>query len=259
MSLDHLGEDTTDPEHRGRGGQGVPVRARPARRRGADAGRPRSAVKLSAVGQALPGDGERIALEHAPTGLRGRRSGPAPRSRSTWRTTPRPTRRCGILAELRKDFPDTGAVLQSYLRRTEADCRDLATAGLAGSGCARAPTRSRPASRSRTGAEVDKSYVRCLTILMAGARLPDGRHPRPAADRDRPGPGGGQRPRDRTRTSSRCCTASGRTSSSGWPSSGTRCGSTCRTARTGTATSCAGWPSDRPTWRSSCARWRPRS
>ena len=34
-----------------------------------------------------------------------------------------------ILGELRRDFPATGAVLQSYLRRTEADCRDLATAG----------------------------------------------------------------------------------------------------------------------------------
>ena len=37
-----------------------------------------------------------------------------------------------ILAELRKDYPSTGAVLQAYLRRTEGDCRELATAGLAG-------------------------------------------------------------------------------------------------------------------------------
>ena len=34
-----------------------------------------------------------------------------------------------ILRELRQDFPTTGAVLQAYLRRTEADCRDLADAG----------------------------------------------------------------------------------------------------------------------------------
>ena len=31
-----------------------------------------------------------------------------------------------VLRELRGDFPWVGAVLQSYLRRTEADCRDLA-------------------------------------------------------------------------------------------------------------------------------------
>ena len=56
---------------------------------------------------------------------------PAPRSPSTWRTTPPPTRRCGILRDLRRDFPDTGAVVQAYLQRTEADCRDLAYAGFA--------------------------------------------------------------------------------------------------------------------------------
>src|SRR2546423_8524435 len=33
------------------------------------------------------------------------------------------------LARLRADFPSTGAVLQAYLRRTEADCRELATVG----------------------------------------------------------------------------------------------------------------------------------
>ena len=34
-----------------------------------------------------------------------------------------------MLQQLRKDYPETGAVLQSYLRRTETDCRDLATEG----------------------------------------------------------------------------------------------------------------------------------
>ena len=34
-----------------------------------------------------------------------------------------------ILAELRRDYPTTGAVLQAYLRRTEADCRELAGRG----------------------------------------------------------------------------------------------------------------------------------
>ena len=34
-----------------------------------------------------------------------------------------------ILRELRKDFPETGAVLQAALRRTESDCRALAHEG----------------------------------------------------------------------------------------------------------------------------------
>ncbi len=37
-----------------------------------------------------------------------------------------------ILAKLRVDYPTTGAVLQAYLRRTEADCRELADARLPG-------------------------------------------------------------------------------------------------------------------------------
>ena len=58
--------------------------------------------------------------------------------------------------------------------------------------------------------DVDKSYVRCLKVLMAGAGLPDGGHPRPAPDRDRLGPGDPPRPDARAPTSSRCSTASAR-------------------------------------------------
>ena len=57
-----------------------------------------------------------------------------------------------ILGRLRTDFPSTGAVLQAYLRRTEGDCRELATPAR-GCGCARAPTpspRRSPISPSST-------------------------------------------------------------------------------------------------------------
>src|SRR6185312_6965219 len=53
--------------------------------------------------------------------------------------------------------------------------------------------------------------------------------------------------------SSRCSTASARTSSSRPRARASGCASTCPSAPTGTATSCAGWPSVRPTWPSSCA------
>ncbi|GMA87795.1 hypothetical protein GCM10025868_30450 [Angustibacter aerolatus] len=64
-----------------------------------------------------------------------------------------------------------GAVLQAYLRRTEADCRDLATAGSRVRLCKGAY--DEPASVAFTDrAEVDKSYVRCAKALMAGDGYP---------------------------------------------------------------------------------------
>jgi proline dehydrogenase len=76
-----------------------------------------------------------------------------------------------ILAELRKDFPATGAVLQAYLRRTEGDCRELATSGSRVRLCKGAY--AEPESVAYQSAlDVDKSYVRCLNILMSGDGYP---------------------------------------------------------------------------------------
>jgi proline dehydrogenase len=71
----------------------------------------------------------------------------------------------------RADFPDTAAVLQSYLRRTEGDCRDLAVAGSRVRLCKGAY--NEPASVAfSTKDEVDRSYVRCLNVLLAGDGYP---------------------------------------------------------------------------------------
>jgi proline dehydrogenase len=76
-----------------------------------------------------------------------------------------------ILAGLRKDFPETGAVLQAYLRRTEGDCRELATPGSRVRLCKGAY--SEPESVAFQDAlDVDKSFVRCLNILMSGEGYP---------------------------------------------------------------------------------------
>jgi proline dehydrogenase len=76
-----------------------------------------------------------------------------------------------ILTDLRKDFPDTGAVLQAYLRRTEADCRELAAAGSRVRLCKGAyPEPESVAFQSAL--DVDKSFVRCLNILMSGEGYP---------------------------------------------------------------------------------------
>jgi len=85
-------------------------------------------VKLSAVGQALPGDGEKLALDNAFAICEAARdAGTTVTLDMEDHTTTDSTLQ--ILADLRKDFPDTGAVVQAYLHRTEADCRDLATPG----------------------------------------------------------------------------------------------------------------------------------
>ena len=76
-----------------------------------------------------------------------------------------------ILASSARDFPSTGAVLQAYLRRTEADCRDLAYAGSRVRLCKGAY--KEPESVAFQGRhEVNLSYVRCLKALMAGPGYP---------------------------------------------------------------------------------------
>ena len=126
-------------------------------------------VKLSAIGQALP-EGERIALEGARRICRAaRNAGTTVTLDMEDHTTTDSTLR--VLRELRKDFPETGAVLQAYLRRTEADCRALASEGSRVRLCKGAYDEpERVAFQGRL--EVDRSYVRCLRILMEGDGYP---------------------------------------------------------------------------------------
>jgi proline dehydrogenase len=75
------------------------------------------------------------------------------------------------LITLRKDFPATGAVVQAYLRRTEADCKELAVAGSRVRLCKGAY--AEPDSVAfHTRLEVDRSYVRCLNVLLGGEGYP---------------------------------------------------------------------------------------
>jgi proline dehydrogenase len=169
VSLDHLGEDTTEL------GQADAVTDAYIDLLGklSDAGLTKQAevsVKLSAVGQSLGADGERVALDNT------RMICTAAKTAGTTvtldmedHTTTDST--LGILAELRSDFPSTGAVIQAYLHRSEADCRDLAVAGSRVRLCKGAY--DEPASVAFTDdGDVDKAYVRCLKILMAGPGYP---------------------------------------------------------------------------------------
>ena len=169
VTVDHLGEDVTDPADA--------VATRAAYVALLDrldvlglAHAVEVSVKLSALGQALPGDGDRIALDHAAAiCAAATRAGTTVTLDMEDHTTVDST--LGILAVLRREYPWVGAVLQSALRRTEADAADLARAG----------SRVRlvkgayaePASVAYTAkAEVDEAYLRCLRILLAGPGYP---------------------------------------------------------------------------------------
>ena len=127
-------------------------------------------VKLSAIGQALPQQGHKIALENARTICRAaRNAGTTVTLDMEDHTTTDAT--LATLRELRKDFPETGAVVQAYLHRTEADCRALAYEGSRVRLCKGAYDEPESvAFQGRT--DVDRSYVRCLKVLLAGQGYP---------------------------------------------------------------------------------------
>ncbi len=168
-TLDFLGEDTLDVEQ-----ADATVAAYVDLLKQLSAhGLSRSAevsVKLSAIGQALPDVGHKTALENARTICRAaRNAGTTVTLDMEDHTTTDST--LTILRELRKDFPETGAVLQAYLHRTEADCRTLAYEGSRVRLCKGAYNEPEEVAY-QDRLEVDRSYVRCLKILLAGQGYP---------------------------------------------------------------------------------------
>ena len=127
-------------------------------------------VKLSAVGQALPGDGEQIALDFAhQIAAKANAVGTTVTLDMEDHTTTDST--LAIVRELRKEFPSVGAVIQAYLYRSEADCRDLAYEGSRVRLCKGAYKEPEDVAY-QSKHEVDLAYVRCLKILMAGKGYP---------------------------------------------------------------------------------------
>jgi proline dehydrogenase len=169
VTLDYLGEDTLDADQADETVQAYldllgSLAARGLTRHA------EVSVKLSAIGQALPHQGHKIALENARTICRAaRNAGTTVTLDMEDHTTTDST--LATLRELRKDFPETGAVVQAYLRRTEADCRALAYEGSRVRLCKGAYDEPESvAFQSRL--DVDRSYVRCLKVLLAGQGYP---------------------------------------------------------------------------------------
>ena len=168
VSLDHLGEDTLD-RHQAERTVAAYLSVLDAL---VEAGLTRDtevSVKLSAIGQAIDG-GHRIALDNARTVCQAaRNAGTTVTLDMEDHTTTDST--LDVLTDLRQDFPETGVAVQAYLRRTEADCKDLAHTGSRVRLCKGAykePEQVAFPDRTR----VDRSYVRCLKVLMNGAGYP---------------------------------------------------------------------------------------
>jgi proline dehydrogenase len=169
VTLDHLGEDVTD--------RATARHTRDAYLRlletlaAADLGdRAEVSVKLSAFGQALPDGGHDIALENVRAVAElATANGTTVTLDMEDHTTVDST--LAVLRELRREHPRTGAVLQSYLFRTEDDARELATAGSRVrlvKGAYDEP--AHVAHQDRRA--VDRAYVRALRVLFAGEGYP---------------------------------------------------------------------------------------
>ena len=172
VTLDYLGEDTTDAdlaEQTVRAYLELLDRLLTVR----DAsGSPLSehaevSVKLSAVGLRLD---ERLAFENAARICEvAQQCGTTVTLDMEEHTTTDSVLR--VLSELRETWPATGAVVQSYLRRTESDCAALATSDSRVRLCK--GTYAEPETVAfQEPAQVDLSYVRCVNTLLAGHGYP---------------------------------------------------------------------------------------
>jgi proline dehydrogenase len=171
VTLDHLGEHTTDPEQAAASAdEYISLLGRLAGAGHARGGAAEVSVKPTAVGLGLAEHGEKTARENIT------RICVAARDAGTTVTVDmeehhRVEATLKLYRELRADFPDLGCVIQSYLRRSAADCAALATAGARVrlcKGAYDAPEEVAFGDRR----EVDRSYVRCLRRLLAGPGYP---------------------------------------------------------------------------------------
>jgi proline dehydrogenase len=173
ISIDYLGEDVTDIDT-----ANATVDAYLAlldglgsRDESSAAVRPLEvSLKLSALGQALPRDGEKIALENAHAICeRAKRVGAWVTVDAEDHTTTDST--LSIVRDLRTEFDWLGTVLQAYLKRTRGDCAEFAASGARIRLCKGAY--DEPASVAfRDRDDITDSYLTCLRVLMAGTGYP---------------------------------------------------------------------------------------
>jgi proline dehydrogenase len=169
VTLDHLGEDVPD--------RAAATRSRDAYLAALDALAPlrlgrraEVSVKLSAFGQALPVGGHDIALELVrPVAEAATAQGTTVTLDMEESATVDST--LAVLAELRREHPGTGAVLQAMLHRTEDDARALAVPG-SRVRLVKGAYREPAGVAHQDKADVDAAYARCLEVLVRGGGYP---------------------------------------------------------------------------------------
>ncbi|HUK70453.1 MAG TPA: proline dehydrogenase family protein [Streptosporangiaceae bacterium] len=177
VTLDHLGEDTTEPRHAAAAAdeyvrliEGLARAGLAGPGGGAVIGAAEVSVKPSAVGLRLASHGEKTAACHiARICSAARAAGSTVTVDMEDHAAVEPTLR--IVAELRAEFGDLGCVIQSYLRRSQRDCAQLAEPGIRVrlcKGAYQAPDDVAFVTRH----QIDRSYARCLRVLMAGRGYP---------------------------------------------------------------------------------------
>ncbi|MDF2712704.1 MAG: proline dehydrogenase [Nonomuraea muscovyensis] len=166
VTVDHLGEETLDAGAAAATAKAYVTLLEALHPLGLG-DRAEVSVKLSAVGQRLD---EAMALAHAREICAAAAAGGSPVTLDMEdHTTVDSTLR--VLRALREDHPSTGVAIQAYLLRSEDDCRELAGEGSRVrlvKGAYREPASVAHQSKSA----VDRAYVRCLRILMAGKGYP---------------------------------------------------------------------------------------
>jgi proline dehydrogenase len=171
VTLDYLGEDTTDLDQATAvADEYVSLLGRLHEAGLAAGGRAEVSVKPTAVGLGLPEHGEKTAAENITRiCVAAQQAGTTVTVDMEDHTRVDATLR--LVGQLRADFPDLGCVIQSYLRRSPGDCEALATQGSRVrlcKGAYNAPDGIAFAART----EVDRSYARCMRILIDGAGYP---------------------------------------------------------------------------------------
>ena len=171
VTLDYLGEDTVDPV------QASAVTDEYVRLLGrlgaaglASGGRAEVSVKATAVGLDLPEHGEKTATENI-TRICAAASAAGTTVTLDMEDHSRVDATLRIVAQVRQEFPDLGCVIQSYLRRSPEDCEALAFAGSRVRLCKGAYGAPEGAAFA-TRAEIDRSYARCLRVLLNGEGYP---------------------------------------------------------------------------------------
>nr|WP_042196839.1 proline dehydrogenase family protein [Kibdelosporangium sp. MJ126-NF4]CEL22587.1 Proline dehydrogenase (Proline oxidase) [Kibdelosporangium sp. MJ126-NF4]CTQ89729.1 Proline dehydrogenase (EC 1.5.99.8) (Proline oxidase) [Kibdelosporangium sp. MJ126-NF4] len=169
VTIDYLGEDTTEVSDATHTVKAYVELLSALAEQGLAAGADVS-VKLSAVGQALPGDGQKIALDNARL-IADTAAGVGATLTLDMEDHTTTDSTLDVLTELRADFPWVGAVIQAYLYRTEGDARDLARSGSRVRLC-KGAYREPATVAYQDKAEVNRNYVRVLRTLMAGDGYP---------------------------------------------------------------------------------------